>query len=399
MNQLSKQLRIGFLFNHDASHQVAHIAPIIDKLISLNSHYKVVAMVTSDLLYESLMEIVESRDNPNFEIKKLETPKYLLRLFKIANTVAPVQRLYVLYHYLSIFKELDCLVVSEMTSSLLKTKWKIQTPLVIFPHGAGDRAIGYTKTISHYDHILLPGEKVRDRMINEGLIGTDNYSIVGYSKFDLIERKNSKAEGYFRNANPVVLYNPHFDAYLSSWYQMGMDVLDFFAHNQDYNLIVAPHVMLFKKNIHFSLEDRHFKWVKAIPKRYFEYPNIKIDLGSVSSINMDYSLGADIYLGDVSSQVYEFLYKPRPCIFLNSHRADWVGNPNYKFWECGSVLTSVKDLGSVLEKINDIQERYRETQVKMFKSTFDLNDLPSSLRAAKAIQSFLSTEKKVLRTV
>ena len=38
---------------------------------------------------------------------------------------------------------------------------------------------------------------------------------------------------------------------------------------------------------------------------------------------MAYTQRADIYLGDVSSQVYEFLLNPRPCVFLNPRRFDW----------------------------------------------------------------------------
>ena len=61
------------------------------------------------------------------------------------------------------------------------------------PHGAGDRAIGYKKVISQYDYVLLSGTKVRDRMIETGLIQAENHCIVGYPKFDLIKsRKQEK---------------------------------------------------------------------------------------------------------------------------------------------------------------------------------------------------------------
>ena len=40
-------------------------------------------------------------------------------------------------------------------------------------------------------------------------------------------------------------------------------------------------------------------------------------------------LNSDSYLGDVSSQVYEFMLEPRPCIQLNDHYADWQGDTNY----------------------------------------------------------------------
>ena len=42
---------------------------------------------------------------------------------------------------------------------------------------------------------------------------------------------------------------------------------------------------------------------------------IRVDLGSPASTDMRYTLPSDVYLGDASSQVYEFLIKPRHCIF------------------------------------------------------------------------------------
>jgi CDP-glycerol glycerophosphotransferase (TagB/SpsB family) len=173
---------------------------------------------------------------------------------------------------------------------------------------------------------------------------------------------------------------------------MGLDVLEYFSRNQDYNLIVAPHVMLYKKKIHISLESRQFRFTKKIPSRFWKCSNIRIDPGSKSSVNMDYTMSADIYLGDVSSQVYEFLYRPRPCVFLNSHQADWSDNPDYRHWQCGPVLERVADLEAVLSDLEATRERFRDTQIKLFAETFDLNSTPSSQRAAQAIVSFLETQ-------
>jgi len=75
---------------------------------------------------------------------------------------------------------------------------------------------------------------------------------------------------------------------------------------------------------------------------------------------MDYTLNADIYLGDVSSQIYEFLIKPRLCVFLNSHHALWREDPNYQHWRCGPVLDKVSDLSSILENIEDTQKNYHD---------------------------------------
>ncbi len=65
---------------------------------------------------------------------------------------------------------------------------------------------------------------------------------------------------------------------------------------------------------------------------------------------MDYTLGCDIYVGDVSSQVYEFLVRPRPCLFLNAHGAEWRGNPDYAMWAFGPVIGPDDDIGQAIAR-------------------------------------------------
>ena len=72
------------------------------------------------------------------------------------------------------------------------------------------------------------------------------------------------------------------------------------------------------------------RWERlAVPGR------VIIDLGSERSLDMTYSRAADIYAGDVSSQVYEFLDRPKPCVFLNAHGIEWRDNPNFPNWDLG----------------------------------------------------------------
>ena len=104
---------------------------------------------------------------------------------------------------------------------------------------------------------------------------------------------------------------------------------------------------------------------------------------------MTYTLAADIYLGDVSSQVYEFLIAPRPCILLNPHKADWRDDPNYAFWHFGPVVDDVESLDVALREAARTHEGYLPVQREAFSRTFDLQPTPSSVRAAVAIGDFL----------
>jgi CDP-glycerol glycerophosphotransferase (TagB/SpsB family) len=223
-----------------------------------------------------------------------------------------------------------------------------------------------------------------------GLIEEGGYAMVGYPKFDAVDAHYAEKRPFFPNDNPTVLYNPHCDPRLSSWYDMGTDVLDFFVDNPNYNLIFAPHVMLFRRRMHISLEKYKVRLRRSLPERYLMHDNIRVDLGSRHCIDMTYTLSADIYLGDVSSQVYEFLLRPRPCIFLNAHRAQWRGDPSYLHWESGPVLQDVADLEQALEQSAANQAAYKSVQASLFSQTMDLTEVPSSRRAAQAIAEFLS---------
>jgi hypothetical protein len=123
--------------------------------------------------------------------------------------------------------------------------------------------------------------------------------------------------------------------------------------------------------------------------RYRNRPNMLMDTGSMASIDMTYTLAADIYLGDVSSQVYEFLWRPRPCLFLDAHGVDgWQDDPNYRFWHTGQVLRDTAELAPALARASLLQHDYVAAQRQLFAETFDAQAVPASIRAADAIAEF-----------
>ena len=211
--------------------------------------------------------------------------------------------------------------------------------------------------------------------------------MVGWPKFEVVRSLKRKTKRFFDNTNPIVVYNPHFDQTVSSWRPMGLPVLEFFAEHPAYNLIFAPHVMLFKKS------KRH---QALLPRKYYDIPNILIDIGSPALSDMTYMLTADIYLGDVSSQVYEFLLEPRPCIFLNGHNVTWQDNPYYFHWTLGQVVDDVKTgLRSALEKAFTSHPHFLSKQCEAFAYTFRTEpDSTAAQRGAEAIARLLRNPAK-----
>jgi CDP-glycerol glycerophosphotransferase (TagB/SpsB family) len=250
-------------------------------------------------------------------------------------------------------------------------------------HGAGDREGGFDNKSGAFDLTLLPGQKYVDRMKELSLLTHERYAVVGWPKFEVIQGLRRELPRFFDNDNPVVVYNPHFDQTVSSWEPMGIEVLEFFARNPKYNLIFAPHVVLFKR------AKRHRA---SLPVKYRSCRNIHIDLGSSASGDMTYMTAADIYLGDVSSQVYEFLIKPRPCIFLNGRHVAWRDNPFYAHWRLGQVIDNVREeLGIAIDRAFESFPEFHGKQEEAFSYTFYTEPgSTAAQRGADAIASFLS---------
>ena len=266
----------------------------------------------------------------------------------------------VLRHNLDFFSGCDALVTPELTSLRLKTVHNLaHLRMIRASHGAGDRAVGFDPRIAGFEHVLVPGRKTFTRMLNEGCIREHSASVVGYAKFAALG--GGERQRFFHNNQPTVLYNPHFEPALSSWQRHGRAVIDHFVHRQGYNLIFAPHVILFRRFL------RHRAW---LPPRRFP-GHVLIDRGSERSIDMTYTLAADIYLGDVSSQVYEFIHQPRPCIFLNSHAVDWQDDPNYAHWQLGEVIDAPDQLPAALGRARQLfEQHYRARQIAAALETF-----------------------------
>jgi hypothetical protein len=270
----------------------------------------------------------------------------------------------------------DAVITPERTTALLR-RIGVRHPLLVYTqHGAGDREGPFEPRLKLFDLVMAAGRKQRDRMMDEGWVSEETCAMVGYPKFDLVDELPQRPAPRFERPGPVVLYNPHFHAELGSWPRWGKQVLDFFAANDRYNLIFAPHIRLFETA---SMEER------AAFKVYAENPRIHVDLGGPAAADMTYTKAADLYLGDVSSQVYEFLRTPKPCLFLNASDAHWRGDPSFHHWLFGPVLEDIDRLGEGLDGAFATHEDYREVQAQGIAETFDVSNTPASVRAARAI--------------
>lgn len=382
-------MRIGFLFNHDQIHQIAHSLPIALALAESGFDGEILVATTNAALAEEVRRIGGDLIGTRIEHVELAPSAASRRLDALFGKLLPARKLLIYRDNLDFFRSLDVLVVAEKASLLLKTRYGLDKLAMIHTrHGAGDRAIGFDKASAAFDHVLCSGPKIRDRLIAEAGLDPGAVTIVGYPKFDLVLGQVS--HDFLPTVEQAVLYNPHPSPHLSSWYRHGHDVFEHFLDNPRQGLIFAPHVMLFQRSFVVTVDKLSIDRAGAIPPRFLRGDNIRIDLGSRASTDMTYTLAGDIYLGDASSQVYEFLLRPRPCIFLNSHRHTWEGDPNFRHWQTGEVIEGPDQLPTALARAGELHEtRYRKVQQELFAESFDLTDTPSSVRAAAAILDFV----------
>lgn len=376
-------MRVGFLFNHYFTHQVPQSAPFAFELSRRYPAIDVIIACSSNQEMDFVREIAALYPGERTELRLLPVPLFYRIIDPLVSKWKFIRKKVILRHNLAFFKGLDALVSPERTCLQLRTRLGLKSLTLIHTrHGAGDRERSFDDRSGAFDLILLPGRKYVDRLKELSLLTHERYAIVGWPKFEVVQGLKRKRPRFFKNDNPVVVYNPHFDQTVSSWGKMGVAVLEFFKNNSNYNLIFAPHVVLFKRS------KRHNA---SLPKQYYSLPNIYIDTGSRASSDMTYMLAADIYLGDVSSQIYEFLLQPRPCIFLNSHGVAWQSNPYYLHWHLGQVVDEVQtQLGRALARAFDSQATFLERQREAFAYTFYSEPRSTAAqRGADAIASFL----------
>lgn len=378
-------MRVGFLLNHYEPHQVPHVAPTAFALSRLRPDWHVELMCSTAAEAAFAAEIAALYPGQRAVVSRLRVPLS-------ARLVDPLVRQVVFYRKVAAqranihrFSGLDAMVVPEMTSLSLRDDPRMAgTKLVFTGHGAGDgygKSVGmFDPRIDRFDLALLPGPRVEEELVALGRFRHARRAVVGYPKLEIAGL--ARRRRLFDNDRPVVLYNPTQTRAASSWWRFGEGVLDFLVNSRDYNLIFAPHVLLFKRS-----------WGRGarLPRRFRSTETVLIDTGSRASVDMTYLEAADIYLGDLSSQVYEFITRPRPCVFLDPLGVEYRDNPAFRTWSFGPVVRDVAGLGEALRRSVEGFDGYRPVQEAARDRNFAPSAVPASTRAAMAIATYLET--------
>ncbi|WP_374410871.1 hypothetical protein [Novosphingobium colocasiae] len=271
-------------------------------------------------------------------------------------------------------------IVAQENSGIALRDLGVDRPLMIYlPHGFGDRAVSFLPRIARFDFVTVAGPKTERRMLERGLIRPGHYALTGVVKLEVAARLGARWEAPLDMRLPTVLYNPHREFTLTSWHRFLNPLLRGFDEDRSMNLIVAPHIKMYNRRT-----ERERAALRARSTA-----NVLCDPGSRESVDGTYPAVARIYVGDISSQVYDFLDRPRPCVFLNAHGIDWRDDPHFANWHLGDV---VDDPAQVMDAIRAAPERhalYRERQERMIADTLGDTSPGASARSAEAIMAFV----------
>ena len=372
---MTKRNKIGIFFINDI-HNINHFITIAIELSKAND----VSILTYPDDHSYLFKKLNELGGKDVKVEQLKTQPFRSLTDKLKKRNLPRINFWTKKNSTYIFNNFDAIIFSSVSHKHLLTAKKdnAKTKLIKVPHGFSGRDHGYYKHIKDFDFKLLYGQFDHHILKEKNLL--DNYEIIGYPKLDALVGKPKTS--IFNNNKKTVIYNPHFHPKTTSWYKFGIQILNYFESQDTYNLIFAPHISLFNRK---GGED-----VSQIPEAFFHSKKIHIDLGSENSVEMVYIKNADIYLGDVSSQVYEFIINPRPCIFINQEKINYRDNVHYRFWQCGNVIEKMSELDGALKSSEGSFETYRTIQEKMNSENCYIEDgSTASERAAKAIIKFL----------
>jgi hypothetical protein len=264
-------------------------------------------------------------------------------------------------------------VSAEQTSLWLPTAMPLlPVRFVKTAHGAGSMSARDDRRRRRAWLTLVPGEAERAQMLAHGF-PPERLVVTGYIK--AASRHRTQRSTLFPDVKPVLLYTPHWQEHRSSWWAWGREIVAMLARQTRFNVILAPHQRLVEKDPE----------VAAVLAEAGRLPHIHADIDSFAMVDGSYTEAADLYLGDTSSQVVEFLARPRPCIFLNAQGTDWRGRPDLDFWTCGEVVDDLDRLEPAIAEADQLHQHFRAAQERFALDALGDTGGAAPRRAAEAI--------------
>lgn len=271
-------------------------------------------------------------------------------------------------------------VCAEQTSLWVPRVLPLRTRFVKTSHGVGSMSARDDPRRRSAWCLLVPSEAERRTYLDRGF-APEQVQATGYVKASFRQRTHARPP--FADDRPVLLYTPHWQRHRSSWWDWGGEVVGRLVAAGRWNLILAPHQRLVER-----APD-----LRAVLAEIAHLPHVHADIDGFACVDGSYTAAADIYLGDTSSQVVEFLQRPRPAVFLNPRRVAWEAGPSYEQWRCGEVVERLDDLLPALDRAPARHECYATIQSRFAAEQLGPLDGLAPARAAAHILEALDVTR------
>jgi hypothetical protein len=269
-------------------------------------------------------------------------------------------------------------VSAEQTSLWIPALLPTRARFVNILHGAGSMMNRDDRRRKAAALTIVAAERERQALAAHG-VDPAGIAVTGYIKAGF--RQRTHASLAFAHGRPTILYAPHWQRHRSSWWDWGEAAIGAILASGRYNLIFAPHQRLIEK-----APD-----VRAFAATLAGCGDVHVDLDSFAMVDGSYTSAADIYLGDTSSQVVEFLMRPRPCVFLDPRGVVWSGDPSYDMWTAGEVVTDLAMLPDALDRAGAGHAAFLPAQRTFAVDSLGDTDGAAPRRAAAAVARILAT--------
>ena len=357
----AKGQRVAFLFLGE-SLLIPHLLPIVDALAELAPALPIDLWVR-DAATEAVLAS-RSRANPSVRIRR--APGFGGRLRKLPLLLRMAPRLW----------SAPVVVCAEQTSLWIPRLFPFHWRFIKTAHGVGSMSARDDPRRRAAWRLLVPSELERETYLRRGL-APERVLATGYVKASFA---GTAFQPRFPTLRPIVLYTPHWQRHRSSWWDWGRQIVAMLVRQHRFNVILVPHQRLMERDAA----------VRDVLAEAATAPHVHADLDSFAMVDGSYTAAADIYLGDTSSQVVEFLARPRPCVFLNSQKLDWRMTDDHGFWECGEVVDDLDRVEGALDEAARAHERYLPVQREFAADALGDTSSEAPRRAARIILDALA---------
>ncbi|ODU20522.1 MAG: hypothetical protein ABS87_10820 [Sphingomonas sp. SCN 67-18] len=266
---------------------------------------------------------------------------------------------------------------AEQTSLWIPRILPARARFIMTTHGSGPLVYNRDGRLKCAYRLMVPSALHMAEHLANG-IAAERIAVTGYMKASFAPSR-ARAD-LFPVDRPTILYVPHWQRRFSSWWDWGRRIATMLADQDRYNVILAPHQRLFERD----------DTAQALLESLGGLPHVHVDCGSFAMVDGSYTAAADIYLGDSSSQIAEYLIRPRPCVILQSPGISWRSAEEGGYQPYGDCVTDVEALWAAIEAAPARHAGYRDLQARFAATALGDRSADAPRRAAREIVAALA---------